>query len=251
MKVVVVLLWVVAIVTSITAQERPIPQDMMPPLMVAAATGSVDDVRRLLQGGADANEKIEELGVTTLMVAARRGHVEMVNVLLKAGADPNAAGGVAHVGFYTPLILAMNRNNKNRLEVIDALIAGGARLNPAATYPESPLDAAINADDIEMIKELLKRGADVNWEDPNGHTALVTAITNGERTVEVVRLLLKAGADPNKPRLWAGDECVSILKFLVDQQEMGRDKVGTEITRLIVQAGGKSYARKSLQPCKP
>jgi ankyrin repeat protein len=252
MKVVVALLFVTAIATTATAQGLQIPQDMtMPPLMRAAATGSVDDVRKLLQGGADANEKIEDLGLTTLMVAARRGHVEIVKVLLNAGADPNAAGGIAHVGFYTPLILAMNRNNKNRLEVIDALIAGGASVNPPATHPKSPLDAAINANDIEMIKALLKRASDVNWENPNGHTALVTAITMGDRNVEVVRLLLESGADPNKPRLWAGDDCESILQFLVYQQRFGRDKVGAEIIRLIVQAGGRKYTRKSHgQPCK-
>ena len=250
MKAVVVLLFVTAIVTTVTAQDRQTPQDRTPPLTVAAATGSVDDVRRLLQGGADANEKIEELGLTALMVAAHRGHVEIVKVLLNAGADPNAASGIAHVGFFTPLILAMDRKNKNRLEVIDALIAGGARLNPPATFPESPLDAAIKANDIEMIRELLKRGSDVNWEDRNGHTALVTAITIADRNVDIVRLLLKAGADPNKPRLWAGDECESILKFLVDQQRLGRNKVGAEITRLIVRAGGRKYARKSHQPCK-
>lgn len=246
MKVVFVLLWVV--VASATAQDRQTPQDM-PPLMVAAARGSVDDVRRLLEGGADANEKIEGFGLTALMLAARRGHVEIVKVLLNAGADPNAGGGIAHAGYFTPLILAMDRTNKNRLEVIDALIAGGARLNPAPTSPESPLDAAIHADDVEMITALLKRGSDVNWQDHHGHTALVTAITMGDRNVEVVRLLLKSGADPNKPRLWAGDECVSLLTFLVNQQRMGRSKVGAQITRLIVRAGGKRYARKSDQPC--
>ena len=133
MKAVFVLLFLTAIVTTVTAQDTP--KERTHPLMRAVSTGNVDDVRRLLQGGADANEKIDELGLTALMVAARYGHVEIVKVLLKAGADPNAAGGVAHVGYYTPLILAIDRNNKNRLEVIDALIAGGARLNPSATSP--------------------------------------------------------------------------------------------------------------------
>ena len=260
MKPVVILLFLIAFVTSAavrpgtslaTTQPDQIPRKFMTPLMRAADAGHLNDVRRLLKAGADVNKKLDGLGLTALMLAARRGHLEIVTVLLKAGADPNAAGGVAHFGFYTPLIMAMNRQNKNRLEVIDALIAAGARLNPPPPFPESPLDAAVKANDIEMISALLKRGSDVNWEDGRGRTALATAVTLGEPNVEVVRLLLNTGADPNKPRLSVGDDCESIMKFLEEQQTMSRNKVTDEITRLIVQAGGKSYTRKSDgEPCK-
>jgi ankyrin repeat protein len=157
---------------------------------------------------------------------AGRGHLEIVKVLLKAGTDPNAAGGVAHVGFFTPLTIAMNRRNKNRLQVIDTLIAGGARLNPPAWFPQSPLEVAVIGNDIEMMRALLKRGSDVNWEDQLGNTALATAVTIGEPNVDVVRLLLKPGPDPNKPKLWAGDDCVSILQFLDEQQKIAPDSQG-------------------------
>ena len=230
MKQVVVLLFLTAIVSSDTVRPRTtlattkpnqISQDDVPPLMRAAAIGNVDEVRRLLDAGADVNEQLEGVGITALMLAARRGYLEIVKVLLKAGADPNAVGGITHVGFYTPLIMAMNRENKNRLEVIDALIAAGARLNPPAPFPESPLDNAVNKNDIEMIRALLQRGSDVNWEDGSGNTALATAATKAEPNLDVVRLLLAAGADPNKPRLWSGDDCVSILRLLDDQQQRG------------------------------
>ena len=247
-------LWSYAAVRATLAQAGPqdLRKDDMPALLRAAASGDLDEARRLLQSGADVNQPLDGIGLTALMFAAQRGDVEMVKLLLKAGANPNAAGGIAHVGFFTPLKMAMNTKNKNRLQVIDALIAGGAQLNPPPTFPESPLDAAINANDIEMIHALLKRGADVNWEDEVGHSALVTAISQGEPNVAIVRILLAAGADPNKPRLLSGDECFSILKSLNDSRSLYRDKVTEEIRRLIIRAGGKSRANKAHgDRCKP
>ena len=218
--------------------------------MRAAEAGSLDEVRNLLKAGSDVNEKIPGIGLTALMIAAGRGDLEMVRVLLAAGADPNAAGGVAHVGFWSVLTFAMNPKNKIRLELIDALIAAGAKLNPEPWFPESPLQTAVKGNDIEMLKALLQRGSDVNWENEIGTTALVTAIFMGEPNVEIVRLLLNAGANPNKPRLWIGEDCVSLLTSLAGASR-SKDKVRSEIRRLLLQAGGKNFSVNSRgKPCK-
>ena len=228
------------------------PTDYMSPLMRAAKAGRVDEVRRLLESGADVNEKLRGVTFTALILAVMGGHVEVVKLLLKSGADPNASFGVAHAGFFTPLNMAVRSELKNRLELIDILVAGGALLNPPPQFDESPLMAAVSMSDIEMIKALLKRGSDVNWEDDFGNTALANAVTDGNRTANVVRVLLEAGADPNKPILWAGDNCLSILSFLDDPIYMSRDKVAKGIRRLIVHAGGKKHTRESHgKPCKP
>src|SRR2546421_6598467 len=56
----------------------------------AIHNGSVADVQRFLDAGADPNE-VEEAGdVTPLMDAAARGDLEMVKALVAAGADVNA-----------------------------------------------------------------------------------------------------------------------------------------------------------------
>ena len=232
------------------AQDAPISDDGLTPLMRASGTGQLEEVRSLLKAGADVNAKLDSLGLTALMMAAGAGHLEVVKVLLEAGADPNAAGGVAHVGFFTPLSMAMNPRNKNRLDLIDTLLASGAQLNPPRWFPESALFAAVIHHDLEMIQALLNRGSDVNWENSIGSTALVRAVAMADANIEVVRLLLNAGANPNKPRLWVGDECVSILKFLDPWPRMPRDKVKEEIRRLIIQAGGKRFVTKYRgKPC--
>src|SRR6185295_9423912 len=117
--------------------------------------------------------------------------------------------------------------------------------------PVSPLQATVTGNDIEMIEALLERGSDVNWENEIGTTALVTALSVAEPNVEVVRLLLNAGANPNKPRLWIGDDCVSLLTSLGEASATSRDKVRTEIRRLLVQAGAKKFSINSRgKPCK-
>jgi ankyrin repeat protein len=249
LKLVLILFLLVVVVANIPVQSQ-IADDKLTPLMRAAEAGNADDVRKLLKAGANVNEALGRLGLTALTFAAARGHLEVVKLLLEAGADPNAAGGVAHVGFFTVLTYAMNPHNKNRFEIIDTLIAAGARLNPPNSWPTSPLDTAVSSNDIALVKELLKRGSDVNWENQIGSTALVTAILVSERNVEIVRLLLEAGANPNKPRLSIGSNCVSILTFLDDRPGVPRDKVREEIRSLIVKAGGKRYSKNSRgEPC--
>ena len=220
-----------------------------PPLMRAAAYGNLDAVHRLLKRGVNVNEA-GPLGFTALMVAAGRGHLDVAEALLAAGADPNAAYHIAHVGAWSVLTAAMHRCNQNRLALVDALITAGAKVNPPGRSDIVPLDTAITRKDVPMVKALLERGADVNQKRlvPGKslvNTPLVTAVSMSEPSVEIVRILLQAGADPNLPKLWVGDEYVSVLSYVegwLNGPEGGErvvDKAREEIVRLLQQFGAK------------
>lgn len=235
------------------AQSKPTTEqtgyEPLTPLMRVAARGQLDELRSLLKAGAGVNET-NAIGLTALILAAATDHVDVVHALLEAGADPNAAGGVAHAGFFSVLTVAMNHQHKNRLKMIDILIAGGAKVNPPNWFPESPLFVAVRERDVEIVKALLDRGADVNWKNSVGATSLVVAISMQEPDVEILRLLIKAGADPNKPRLWEGDDCISILEALDQRLKLSNDKEWQEIRSLLKQAGAKKYSRNSHgRPC--
>lgn len=163
-------------------------------LMQAADGGNIDQVRALLQSGADVNEA-RGTGHTPLMLAASRDHLEMVQTLLRAGANPNA---IIYGRYGIPgwaWMFAMNRCNKHWREMTDAMLAAGVELNPNTIYP-SPLGYAIREDDVVIIETLLKKGANPNLRDTEtGETLLMSAAKYS--TVEVVQALIEGGADVN------------------------------------------------------
>lgn len=191
-------------------------------LMLAAESGNIDQVRSLLQSGADVNEA--KGSVTPLMLAAGRDHLEIVQTLLKAGANPNAIvfGRYGIPGW--AWMFAMNRCNKHWREMTDTMLAAGVELNPKTIYP-SPLGHAIHEDDVVIIETLLKKGANPNLRDSEtGETLLMSAARYS--TPEVVKALIDGGADvnarnksgqtaltlaDNKDNLWR-KEIVTLLK---------------------------------------
>jgi len=192
-------------------------------LMLAAESGNLDQVRALLQSGADVNEA-KGSGHTALMLAAGRDHLEIVQTLLKAGANPNAIvfGRYGIPGW--AWMFAMNRCNKHWREMTESMLAAGVELNPKTNYP-SPLGHAINEDDVVIIETLLKKGANPNLRDSEtGETLLMSAARYS--TPEVVQALIEGGADvnarnksgqtaltlaDNKDNLWR-EEIVALLK---------------------------------------
>lgn len=92
------------------------------PLYCAARKGSVQEVRRLLEKGADPNARNNK-GLTPLHEAAYWGEAEIVSLLLKAGADPKADNGRG----WTPLhSAALSAGLSGRKKIMDMLLAAGA-----------------------------------------------------------------------------------------------------------------------------
>ena len=61
----------------------------LPPLHQAIFDGNVAEAKRLINGGADIDEKDKD-GATPLHYAAANGHTETALALIKAGADIHA-----------------------------------------------------------------------------------------------------------------------------------------------------------------
>jgi ankyrin repeat protein len=172
-------------------------------------------------------------GYTPLLVATVRAQVPLALWLLDHGADPN----IGDAGF-TPLhwvsteweSFTANRvyglidgmggipDRQAKLQLVNALLAHGANVNARMTKPQpsiaggyedtvgaTPLLLAASADDLEMMKILVKAGADPKIPTATHATAIMAAtglnhgigespVTEAEATA-CVKFLLDLGVD--------------------------------------------------------
>lgn len=197
------------------------------PLMRAAENGSTETVKAQIAEGADVNAKTRH-GMTALMLAAEEGYLDIVKLLIAAGADVNAVMPTPHAGVFTVLTEAVLSGNK---DVVVALIDAGAEVNPRPNSGRlSPLFFAISPlGSVEMIKTLLAKGADVNFNAGHGLTPIMVAAMEG--SPEVVRALAEAGADLNA-KCDEGATALSLAK------EAERD----DLVRVLKKLGAKEQA---------
>ena len=84
---------------------------------------------------------------------------------------------------------------KGQLEAVKDLLAKGADVNVKGDHGITALIKAISLGHLEVAKELLAHGVDVDATNSNDETALLHASQRGH--LEVVKALLAAGADAN------------------------------------------------------
>ncbi|MDD5456116.1 MAG: ankyrin repeat domain-containing protein [Candidatus Margulisbacteria bacterium] len=124
-------------------------------LMFAAQIGKKELFEVLLKGGADINAR-NNGGWTALMFAAVNGHKDIVEMLLKKKADKN----IKDADNWTALTLALSKEHK---EVAGKLIISGAELNiQSGEEYQSALSMAIIKNYYDLVKEILRRKADIN-----------------------------------------------------------------------------------------
>ncbi len=108
---------------------------------------------------------------TAIMRAAFSADMELVQLLLEHGADPNikssdnettlaAAAGLGWVGGFHK-----DRSITDRLEILKIMVAKGGDVNWQDNYGISPLMAAANLGDLPIIQYLIDQGADLGAHD--------------------------------------------------------------------------------------
>lgn len=155
------------------------------PLLRALNSAGIDTVRELVDSGADVNHVTADGILTPLGDAILLSKPDMAALLIDAGANVDWAN---HLG-YTHLMHAVG---DGQLDIVQLLISGGADLE-ISTSPDRPttvLTIAALDNKTEMVRELLRAGADATGEA--GESAMRWARRNGN--AEIVRMLQDSGA---------------------------------------------------------
>jgi ankyrin repeat protein len=144
-------------------------------------------VGMLLDWGMDIDFPIGKDKVTPLFTAVARGrNPTLVKLLLKRGADVRAApgGGLFAAGWW------------NDVENMELLIRAGAEIDIVVGI--TPFLASWCWKKFDAAKVLALSGANVNFQDSKGRTALHHAIEK-EFDPAVIQWLVKKGASPDIP----------------------------------------------------
>lgn len=180
------------------------------PLHVAAQNGHAEICSLLMDKGADVT-RTDKSGAVPLHNAAREAQLAAVTLFLDRGTDVNVKdkqGDTAlHMavqedrkpspGMMDPNLypLAPITQAKNRLAIVNLLVARGAALEAQTARGATPLHEAAKAGQDLLVGLLLDKGAQIDARDNNGRTALFDALENDQ--TPVAHMLIKRGANTN------------------------------------------------------
>jgi ankyrin repeat protein len=196
-----------------TASQAP-PGPAQAPLLLAASSGSLEDLQQLLDQGAEVDER-DALNRTALIAAAQAGRTAHVQALLVAGADGRARGlWDANGGSLSALDAALQAGKLDTARLIEADVLrtfttlDASDLSALDEAGETPLHWVARYADARSAQMLLERGAErearscparpgdergPHQADPHAATPLLLAIWGDNPAV--ARQLLEFKAD--------------------------------------------------------
>jgi ankyrin repeat protein len=188
-------------------------------LMIAASKGLDTEVERLILRGAEIDAETEE-GATALVMAVVAVKSKCVNVLLSYSADPNKKTAESE----TPLLITLKK-------LVD-LETSGFNL----------VTASREASCLEIAESLLRYGADIDFQDDHGATALNYASIYGSFRFADLLLYYRAdidrkafdGTTPLMAAIWAGHANIADLLIQNGANMEARDDRG--FTPLLIAA---------------
>ena len=136
-------------------------------LLFSAYEGDSADAQALINLGADVNTKGYSTGKTALMIAAQEGHIETVKILLKNGANVN-------------------------------IVSDGNGVDPDVSESFIPMNM------LSVFRYIFSSGnkSTVGTGNYEGKTALIYAVeseVSDEEKIQIIKLLMKHGADRDIP----------------------------------------------------
>lgn len=169
------------------------------PLLVAATNSNLEVFYTLVQMGADIKAVDHDNNNVLLMASAYNENYQIIPLLLQMGFSLDYRNDLGE----NALIAATKNRNPEIFQVL--MLNSGAYsnkeiakkyLNSADIYGNTLLMHAIKNNNVEIIKYLIDKGADVNEKDRYNKTVLIHAVSN-ITDLNIIELLINAGANVN------------------------------------------------------
>jgi len=185
-------------------------------LMDAIKGNKETAIKLLLDVGADPNAKVGN--ETPLIMAVKNGNSSIVKMLINKGADANKVNSkkesAMQIAFenlkkaYDAIPTKKEKrsvklkNIKRYNDIIYKLLSVKAKPNVKTKTDLTPLIIAGYKKDLKMVKGLIKAGAEINYQNSKGRTALMYAcsashlVKKDKRSIiQIVKYLIKSGAN--------------------------------------------------------
>ncbi|KAK0710343.1 hypothetical protein B0T26DRAFT_679630 [Lasiosphaeria miniovina] len=156
------------------------------PLHYAAGSGLVKCVAVLVEHGADIRIT-DNSGFSPFLWAIVAGHEDATAELLSMGADANSSSADGH----SALAWAASTGRVSTAQML--LDRGASMHNARNTQQTTPLEEAAASGSLPIVELLIRRGADPNYRDRDGWSAIHWAAEEGHQEI-----LLRGEVDPVK-----------------------------------------------------
>lgn len=188
------------------------------PIFKAAASGSVEGVKWLIDHKADLTARIETGQDLLSFAATGTGKVEIVKALIDAGMNVNAVDSNIKMSalMWAVKEIKTPRERAQMIETMRPMVPAGL---PWLSQTEKDFSTQ-----AEIVKLLLKSGADVKVKDVVNNSAIIYAGESPDP--EIARALIAAGANPS-------DKNIANRTGLINAAMKGN----TETARVFVDAG--------------
>ena len=149
------------------------------PLYIASYAGHHSVVKSLIKSKANIDKAMTD-GATPLYISCQQGHREIAQTLLYSGAK-NLRG----INNQTILHIASWNNLHDIVKLILSTDKGQTMINDTANeFNETPISLAVQFEgDLELVKILIKEGADLTLEGTFGRTPIQWAIQKNKSNI--------------------------------------------------------------------